>query len=272
VNDETPREIDPNRQLLQRIEQFVSAGVQFLPAPDWNKPPPRYVAESVVSVASTAATTSVVGQTEDQRIQPLQALREEVRRCMACAELCSTRTKTVFGTGSIDAELCFIGEAPGADEDRQGEPFVGEAGQLLTRMIQAMGLKREEVYICNILKCRPPGNRQPLPVEASNCRSFLDRQLDIIQPSFICCLGAVASQNLLRESTPIGRMRGRFYEYRGIPVMCTYHPASLLPGRSPQNKGLVWQDLKLLLGRMGRPVPNQGDSKAAVTQSPSTDQ
>ncbi|HLW65878.1 MAG TPA: uracil-DNA glycosylase, partial [Gemmataceae bacterium] len=194
----------------------------------------------------------------DTRRQSLAVLIDEVRECMACEELCSTRTQTVFGVGPMDAELCFIGEAPGADEDRQGEPFVGAAGQLLTKIILACGMKREEVYICNILKCRPPGNRTPKPNEAANCRGFLDRQLELIRPKFICCLGATAAQYLLKTRTPIGKMRGRFFDYNGTPVICTYHPASLLPHRSPENKKLVWDDMKMLMQKMGRQIPATG--------------
>ncbi|HMC65346.1 MAG TPA: uracil-DNA glycosylase, partial [Gemmataceae bacterium] len=185
----------------------------------------------------------------------LQMLEEQVSGCTRCAELCSTRTQTVFGVGSPDAELCFLGEAPGADEDAQGEPFVGAAGQLLNRIIAACGMKREEVYICNVLKCRPPGNRAPLPNEVANCKEYLERQLELIRPKFICALGAVAAQNLLNTTLSIGKLRGRFQDYQGIPVLCTYHPAYLL--RNPASKRDVWEDMKLLLSRMGRPIPQQ---------------
>ena len=147
------------------------------------------------------------------------------------------------------ARLCFLGEAPGADEDRQGEPFVGRAGQLLTKIIEACTLKREDVYILNVLKCRPPGNRTPLPHEVGNCRGFLDRQLQIIRPEYICCLGALAAQTLLQTDTPISRLRGSMQEYRGIQVMCTYHPAYLL--RNPSAKREVWEDMKKLMAKMG---------------------
>jgi DNA polymerase len=152
-------------------------------------------------------------------------------------------------------ELCFIGEAPGADEDAQGEPFVGPAGQLLNRIITACGMKREEVYICNILRCRPPGNRTPLPNEAANCREYLDCTLDLIRPKFICCLGACAAQNLLDTTTSATRLRGRFHDYQGMPVLVTYHPSYLL--RNPAAKRDVWEDMKMLLARMGRPVPGR---------------
>jgi DNA polymerase len=184
-------------------------------------------------------------------------LTQTVAGCTRCAELVATRTQTVFGVGLLDPPLCFIGEAPGADEDRQGEPFVGQAGQLLNRIIAACGLRRDEVYICNIIKCRPPGNRPPLPSEAGNCREYLDRQLQLVRPRFLCALGATAANNLLNTRAGIGKLRGRFYEYQGIPVLCTYHPAALLPGRSPQLKKEVWEDMKMLLARMGRPIPGK---------------
>src|SRR5207248_10404962 len=156
-------------------------------------------------------------RTVEQRRQELQALRQRVAACERCPHLAATRTQTVFGVGPLDAELCFIGEAPGADEDRQGEPFVGAAGQLLNRIIAACGMKREDVYICNILRCRPPGNRTPLPDEAANCREYLDETLALVRPKFICCLGACAAQNLLGTQLSIGKLRGKFYEYRGTP-------------------------------------------------------
>ncbi len=173
----------------------------------------------------------------------------EVAGCTACGELASTRTQTVFGVGNPAARLCFMGEAPGADEDRLGEPFVGRAGQLLDKMIEACTLSRGEVYILNVLKCRPPGNRNPTPVEASNCRGFLRRQLELIDPEYICCLGAVAAQNFLQTDTPIGRLRGRVHQHDGRKVVCTYHPAYLL--RNPSAKKHAWDDLKLLMRELG---------------------
>ncbi len=196
-----------------------------------------------------------------QREKALKILREEVSKCTKCAELSSTRTQTVFGEGPLSPKLCFVGEAPGGDEDRLGLPFVGEAGKLLDKIILACGLNRKDVYVCNILRCRPPGNRQPKSSEASNCRMFLERQIELVSPEFICCLGAVASQNLLQTTRRIGELRGNFYDFRGIPVMCTFHPASLLPGRSPENKKIVWEDMKKLLTRMGLPIPKRESQK-----------
>ena len=185
----------------------------------------------------------------------LEEIRQVLGDCKRC-KLHAHRTQVVFGVGSPKADLVFVGEAPGADEDAQGEPFVGAAGQLLNKIIIACGMKREEVYILNILKCRPPGNRPPLPDEAANCRGFLDRQLELIRPRFLCALGATAAQNLLGTTQSIGKLRGSFQQYNGIPVLCTYHPAYLL--RSPEKKREVWEDMKRLLEKMGRPVPQKG--------------
>ncbi|MGD0516561.1 MAG: uracil-DNA glycosylase [Thermoguttaceae bacterium] len=189
------------------------------------------------------------GTLDDPRCAALAEAARDVAACTRCAELVRNRTQTVFGVGNPYARLLFCGEAPGADEDRLGEPFVGRAGQLLTDIIvKGMKMRRQDVYILNILRCRPPGNRNPLPVEAAACREFLDRQLAIIQPEFICCLGAVAAQNLLQTDTPIGRLRGRVLDYHGIKVVCTYHPAYVL--RNPPAKKFVWDDIQLLMAEM----------------------
>ena len=174
------------------------------------------------------------------------SLLGSVTACTLC-ELHKTRTQTVFGAGSRESGWLFIGEAPGADEDRQGEPFVGRAGQLLNNMIRSIGLRREKVYIANILKCRPPKNRDPRPEESLACRPYLHRQIELLSPKIIITLGRIAAQNLLQTDTPIGEMRGRkyFYENSGIPVIVTYHPAYLL--RSPREKRKAWQDLQLAL-------------------------
>ena len=183
----------------------------------------------------------------------LKLVADDVAKCTKCKELAETRTQTVFGVGNPNARLVFCGEAPGADEDKQGIPFVGRAGQLLTKIIEACTLTRDDVYILNILRCRPPGNRNPSPEEAANCRGWLDAQLEIIQPEYICCLGAVAAQNLLQTTEAIGRMRGRFHDYNGIKVLCTYHPAYLL--RNPAAKKPTWEDMQLLMGEMGIELP-----------------
>ncbi|MBI3988119.1 MAG: uracil-DNA glycosylase [candidate division NC10 bacterium] len=173
----------------------------------------------------------------------LQEVREILGECTRC-KLHKGRKHIVFGTGNPQADLVFVGEGPGADEDEQGEPFVGRAGQLLTRMIEAIGLKRDETYICNIIKCRPPGNRAPEPDEIATCEPFLIGQLKAIQPKLICALGGVAAQTLLKTKEPISKLRGRFFDYQGIPLLPTFHPAYLL--RNPHEKKTAWEDLKLL--------------------------
>lgn len=194
-------------------------------------------------------------RTPAEKVAALRVLAEEVAGCPRCAVLAANRTQTVFSDGSPQAELCFVGEAPGADEDAQGVPFVGKAGQLLTRIIEACKLKREEVYICNVLKCRPPGNRNPLPDEVENCRPYLERQLALVQPKMMVALGKFAAAYLLNkrpEDVPITRIRGQIHEYCGIPFMITLHPAYLL--RNPAAKRDVWDDMKVVMRRLGRPV------------------
>jgi DNA polymerase len=174
----------------------------------------------------------------------LAAVREGMENCQRCP-LGKERRNLVFGEGNPHADLVFVGEAPGADEDEQGRPFVGRAGQLLTKIIAAMGLQRDDVYICNILKCRPPGNRNPQPDEIAACEPFLVRQLQAISPKFICALGSFAARALLKTESPITTLRGRFHDYHGIRLMPTYHPAYLL--RNPDAKKLVWQDVQMIM-------------------------
>jgi DNA polymerase len=252
-----PTNADLARQLRQHLDSLRAAGIHWLPAESKRAeaaPTTTAVAVQPVLFAAASETTPSGGE---QRRHELTALAERVSGCQRCTELVVSRSRTVFGVGRLDPELCFVGEAPGATEDQRGEPFVGEAGQLLDRIIAACGMKREEVYICNICKCRPPGNRVPTAEEAGNCREYLERQLELVQPRFICALGACAAQNLLGTSQGIGKLRGRFHDFKGIPVLCTYHPAFLLPGRSPHKKKDVWEDMKKLLERMGRPVPQR---------------
>jgi DNA polymerase len=182
----------------------------------------------------------------------LPQIREELGDCQRC-KLSGGRQNIVFGVGNPEAELVFIGEGPGADEDRQGEPFVGAAGQLLDKMIVAMGFQRSEVYICNVVKCRPPGNRNPEPDEIAACSPFLRKQVASIRPKVIVTLGKFAAQTLLADTTPITRLRGRWREYDGVPLMPTFHPAYLL--RSPSEKGKAWEDLKAVVKALGRELP-----------------
>lgn len=234
------------RAVRQRLESLQRSGVTHVAKPCGTAEP-----AAPVAVGGEETQAASVGDHREQLAQ----LRDQVARCTRCKELAATRKQIVFGDGNPSPRLVFLGEAPGADEDRQGVPFVGRAGQLLTKILEACTLRREDVYILNILKCRPPGNRNPLPDEAANCREYLDAQLDILQPEFICCLGAVAAQNLLETTQSIGKMRGRFHLYKGVRVLCTYHPAYLL--RNPDAKRPTWEDMKLLMGEMGIALPGQ---------------
>lgn len=256
------------RQLKQRLEILRAAGVQFLPVAGpltFAPPEPLPVRDAVKQGVPVAAPEPAVAavpfkepadplpDSPDGRRRELTVLTGCVAECARCPQLFSTRTQTVFGVGPIDPEVCFVGEAPGADEDATGEPFVGRAGQLLNRIIAACGFRREEVYICNTLKCRPPNNRTPTPEERGNCREFFDRQLSLVKPKYVVALGATAAQNLLSTMAGIGKLRGKIHQYRGTPVVCTFHPAALL--RNEAWKKDTWEDMKLLLRTMGRPVP-----------------
>lgn len=181
------------------------------------------------------------------RRETLEEIRAELEDCQGCT-LCSGRRNIVFGVGNPQAEVVFVGEAPGREEDIRGEPFVGEAGRLLDRILLAMGLKRQDVYICNVEKCRPPGNRDPRPDEVEACEPYLKRQLAAIRPRLIVALGRFAVQTLLRDQSPISRQRGHWREYEGIPLMPTYHPAFLL--RNPAAKREVWEDMKQVMQRL----------------------
>ena len=185
----------------------------------------------------------------------LAGIAAEIARCRACG-LCQSRTTTVPGEGSPTAELVFVGEGPGADEDASGRPFVGKAGELLTRMIEAMGLTRDQVFICNVVKCRPPGNRTPAPEEVAACLGYLHRQLALIRPKAICTLGNTPLRALMAdESLGITRLRGTRLEWQGIPLIPTFHPAYLL--RNPEGKKPAWEDLKAVLAVLGREVPRR---------------
>lgn len=265
--NKTPDELA--RVLEGHLESLRTSGVNWLPRQTDLEPPPRPEPSAAPAVPLPVVPAPAAPQggllfegvppggelTPEQRRAELAQLAQRVTQCVRCRSLVVSRTQTVFGVGPLDPQLCFVGEAPGADEDAMGEPFVGAAGQLLNRIIAACGMKREEVFICNILRCRPPGNRTPTAEEASNCREYLERTLELVRPRFLCALGSCAAQNLLGTTQSIGKLRGRFLDYHGIPVLCTYHPAYLLPSRSPEKKKDVWEDMKRLLVRMGRPVP-----------------
>ena len=199
---------------------------------------------------------------DNNRSAELEKINAEVKNCTKC-ELCATRTKTVPGQGNPNAKIVFVGEAPGADEDAQGIPFVGRAGKLLSDIIAAMGLKRENVFICNILKCRPPENRDPKAEEIVKCIGYLQRQLAIINPDIIIALGAHAAKTLLNTNDAIGKLRGRFHDYhtsqgsKPIKLMPTYHPAYLLRNYSDDNRKRVWEDMKKVMAEIGLPLPKK---------------
>lgn len=253
--------INLSRAVMQALRGWESAGVTHLPVPadvplpqvveQIDETPDQVLAQGAVESDKAPAPESVV-ETQSAP-QQLAALAARVAACTKCQELASTRTQTVFGVGNPEATVMFVGEAPGADEDAQGEPFVGKAGQLLDKIIQACGWKREEIYICNILRCRPPGNRNPTDEEAENCREFLDGQISAVKPEYVVCWGSVAARNLLNSPDSIGKMRGRFFNYGDAKVLCTYHPSYLL--RTPSAKKMVWEDMKFLLREMGLEPP-----------------
>ena len=263
---------------LQKLESLNGAGLEQLGRlPDL--PPlaaPTAAAPAVATAAAQPAATAAVSRpaarpavatrpaptqpglpsaqpapvlNREQRQQELHILQREVSICTLCPELAASRTQTVFGVGNPEPRLCFFGEAPGYEEDKQGEPFVGASGQLLNKIITACTMKREDVYILNTVKCRPPGNRNPAPKEVTCCRKFFERQLEILQPEFICCLGSVAAQSLLRTTLSVGRLRGAFHDYHGAKVIVTYHPSYLL--RTPAAKRKTWDDMKMLMAEMG---------------------
>jgi len=288
------------RELRQRLEGLHRAGVRDLPRANWVEPVRTADPVTPIAPQSPAAVTGRVAERPPspadelparkpapalapalpavsfslfqepgfetpplppaERPSLLKVLAEEVAVCRKCANLAATRTQTVFADGSPSARLMFIGEAPGADEDRTGVPFVGRAGQLLTDMItKGMGLRRQDVYIANILKCRPPENREPTGEESANCLPYLERQIDILRPEFICLLGRVAAQYLLRTTLSMGKLRGKWYRYQGIATIVIYHPAYLL--RTPSAKKDAWEDLQILMNAMGLHVPSRKKSQ-----------
>lgn len=276
------------RIVRQQLESLRSAGLQVLPKPtnthtfDFEgieaavepavqtpasaEPAQKPSADPAVTLAAAKSISPVQPQAQPaprvdgdkyesdpipaaERASQLTIIQNEVAACEACPELVANRSQTVFGVGNSSPRLCFLGEGPGADEDRMGEPFVGAAGQLLNKILGACKMKREDVYILNTVKCRPPGNRNPNEQELCNCWGFAQRQLEVLQPEFICCLGSVAARTLLQTKMSVGKMRGQFFSYRGSRVVVTYHPAYLL--RNPDAKRKVWDDMKMLLKEMG---------------------
>jgi len=256
------RAAPPRSQTVKPVSAPQPALLNSRPAPTEKPATPKPVLEQTLSVLpgeEPAATPAPVLSPEAKEAA-FAGLRERTMACVKCPHLASSRKNVVFGVGSLDAELMFIGEAPGADEDEQGEPFVGKAGQLLTKIIQAMGLTRGTVYIGNILKCRPDtpgqsaGNRKPTPEEMKTCIPYLHEQIDLIRPKVIVALGATAVEGLLGKTVGITRLRGNWKTYRATPLMPTYHPAYLLRNQAPSEKRRVWEDMLQVMEKLGLPI------------------
>jgi len=229
--------------IIQQLEFFRDIGIESVRIATTKSPAPRVAAASAIAEAPTVET-STPAPTET-----LDSIRADIGDCQRC-KLAPTRTTIVFGSGNPNADIVFVGEAPGYEEDQQGLPFVGEAGRLLTKIIESTGIKREDAYICNILKCRPPSNRNPEPDEVLVCSPFLKRQIASIRPKIVCCLGKFAAQTMLQSGAPISRLRGEFHDIDGIRVIATFHPAYLL--RSPEKKREVWEDMKQIRAELFR--------------------
>jgi uracil-DNA glycosylase family 4 len=249
--------LDPakKQQLAARVNYYREMGIH-----DFYRRPVEEGAEIALQAADReTATSEPASETPLSIIQDkpaaLQAIREDIGDCTRC-RLHKGRKNIVFGVGNVHAELMFVGEGPGADEDEQGEPFVGRAGQLLNNMISAMGLNREDVYIANVVKCRPPSNRTPEKDECDTCSPFLMRQIAVIQPKAIVALGAVAAKNLLAMNDSMANLRGRWYDFRGSKLAVTYHPAYLL--RDPRQKKETWKDLQMVMKYLGLKAPVKG--------------
>jgi uracil-DNA glycosylase family 4 len=257
----------PDRALLAAsirdyVEQLREEGLEGVPAAGAESRAARVAAPAAPTPAPSRAASTPPQPIEMfskypglEKAGSLDELREFIGDCRRC-KLWGLRKNLVFGVGNPKAELMFVGEAPGADEDARGEPFVGRAGQLLTDIIQrGMGMARAEVYICNVIKCRPPDNRNPEPDEVASCEPFLNRQIEIVRPRVIVGLGTFAVQALLKVKTPISKLRGVWHEVRGIRMMPTFHPAYLL--RNPAEKRVVWHDIQMVLKELGRPIPGK---------------
>jgi uracil-DNA glycosylase len=245
-----PKRLSPEAQaeLTARVNYYRDMGIyDFYRRPVATEANGSNEEAEVMSVPTLASKNSPQPVIDDKP-GALKAIREDLGDCTRC-RLHKGRTNLVFGVGNLDADIMFVGEGPGADEDAQGEPFVGRAGQLLNSMIAAMGIRRQEVYIANIVKCRPPGNRAPERDECDTCSPFLMRQIAVIQPKVIVALGAVAAKNLLAVNDSMANLRGRWYDFRGSRLIVTYHPAFLL--RDPQQKKEAWKDLQMVMKYLG---------------------
>ncbi|HEX4083291.1 MAG TPA: uracil-DNA glycosylase [Chthoniobacteraceae bacterium] len=254
-----------SREALRRLaaakpkEAPAASAAQSGPKP-LAKPPAKREQAIPTPQPAKPASAEVFQTTGATRQEKMEQIRAAVAPCTKCPQLARTRTQTVFGVGNIDAEIMFVGEAPGADEDLQGEPFVGKAGQLLTKIIETMRLKRSDVFIANVLKCRPDmppgstGNRRPTVAEMQTCLPYLRAQIEAIRPKVLVALGSVAMEGLLGAVEPMARLRGRWHEFQGIPLMATYHPAYLLRNQSLGEKRKVWEDMLLVMDRVGLPI------------------
>jgi DNA polymerase len=253
----TPELREVAGETLRHLWWMRDSGVRELPAALWVPSPSVAAASGAPEPAAPPRRGPTPSSPLSQAAkgcgsEPLQAIRSDLGDCRRC-KLHSGRTTLVFGVGNPAAELMFVGEGPGAEEDRQGEPFVGKAGQLLTKMIEAMGFRREDVYIANVVKCRPPNNRDPEPDEIAACEPFLKAQIAAVRPRVVVALGRFAVQTLLRDPTPVSRQRGRWREYEGVRLMPTFHPAYLL--RNPAEKKAAWDDLQLVMKEFGKSRP-----------------
>ncbi|QDT15749.1 uracil-DNA glycosylase [Alienimonas californiensis] len=229
--------------------QFAAGMTRDLAAASAPAPSAPAPAAALFAGGGSAGNAERSAQPTEERAAALTVIERTVSGCPRCPELVATRTQTVFGAGNPHAAILFLGEAPGADEDATGEPFVGRAGKLLNDIIRACRLERDEIYICNVLKCRPPGNRNPSPTEAANCREYLDAQIRIVDPDYIVCWGSVPAKELLGTKLGIGKLRKQFFPFGRAKVACTYHPSYLL--RNPAAKKEVWADMKWLFADMG---------------------
>ena len=257
--------LDSIRDYIAQIREEGMEGLPLGARPTAPRPAPTATPPlSRAEIPASAARAPIAAPAAEmfsrypglEQTADLEALRAFIGDCKRC-KLYGGRTNLVFGVGNPDADLMFVGEGPGADEDARGEPFVGRAGQLLTEIIErGMGIRRSDVYICNVVKCRPPDNRNPEPDEVAACEPFLFRQIDLVKPKVIVGLGTFAVQCLLKVKTPISKLRGNWHEMRGIRMMPTFHPAYLL--RNPGDKRLVWQDIQEVMKVLGIPIPGRG--------------
>jgi len=254
--------MDP-RQVAEHLRFYAEMGVSGLSRDTKWRARDRHSHAAPSAPVSAPPASAPAPSASAPRAWTLQAIREDIGDCTRCKLATLGRKQIVFGVGNPNADLMFVGEGPGADEDIQGIPFVGRAGQLLTKMIEAMGFAREDVYIANVVKCRPPENRNPEPDEIESCEPFLFRQIDSIKPTVIVALGAFAARTLLRTQDPISRLRGRLFDYHGAKLIPTFHPSFLL--RSPGQKKYAWEDLKKALAVMGRQAPASDPTKSPAS-------